>query len=306
MGTPKSEKPWRKVTAAFAALLLLGVIIGIATYVYEGSAEGYGYVVGQLLLPGILLAFLGRKGRLRGDVALAAMAVILILMNGFKIIDTYDVRRFQHEMASAEDREAALATSSTQVAALLRDANTTVEEVNAKIDAVFRELNEGSLERALAPSTLASIQTLNRYEKLLNDRIALAETAKERIDVELESMRQRLDKAANRYPGELSLGFKRGLNKRLEQMRSVYQRRVDLTTEVWKEAAAILAFVRSREGQYRIENGSITFDAVQDAEAYNAHFQKLQALGAQEQELDEAVQAHDMDVKGKRRQLGLE
>jgi hypothetical protein len=295
-----------KVTTVLAFVLLIGVIIGIGSYVYEASPAGFARIVGQMLLPGIVLSVLASKRRVRGDIALVVLALFLIAVNGLKIRDTYDVRRFEKEVTSAEpaEREAALASSSTQIAAMLRGSNTIMQEANTKIDAIFLELNDGAID-ALAPTSLADTASVHAYERLAHRKLMRAETAMQRVDAVLGDARQQINELAGNS-GELSLGFKKGIDKRFDQLRTFYERRVDLTARSLREIEAVLALMRSLAGQYRIENGSIVFDNNKDAEIYNSHYQTIQALAAQEQELDQAFQADLAAVKSKRQQFGLD
>ena len=91
-----------------------------------------------------LIGFLARKRKrpVRWDIGLVVITLFLIWTNRGRLLETYDLRRFQAELRAGgpAEREAALAASTTRMSALLRGMNTSAREAGTKISAIFTQL----------------------------------------------------------------------------------------------------------------------------------------------------------------------
>jgi len=296
----------RPITTILALAFLLAVLVGIGAYVYEGSAAGFGRLVGLAIVPSLVLGLVGFSARkskrsMRWDIGLVAIAFFLIWCTREDIFQTYDVRRFQSELRSAgpADREKVLATSTTQMGALWRGAVALSQEANTKISAIFAELDDPLLENVLTAESLNNMDAINKAETMANEKAAVARTAMQRIDAALANELQQDQKLASEFSETTASDFIQGVEERHVRHRALYQRRADLGVKTLEELVATLAFVSARAGNYRIENGKINFQSPEDADGYDAHLSKLQALVSQEDQLNKDIQAEEENSASK-------
>ena len=281
------------ITTVLALALLLAVLVGTGAYVYEGSAEGFAYLVGLAIAAGLVLGLIGffaRKSKrpMRWDVGLVIVALFLIWTNRERLLETYDLRRFQAELRSAspEEREAVLEASTTRMAALLRGVTSCAREAGTEISAIFAELE---LDESLTGESLNDIDRIYRAAKMANEKAALAGTAMQRIEAIMANELQQDQRLATAFSTAGIRVLIQGVEKRHARHHPLYKRRVDLQLGFLKELDATLAFVSSRAGTYQIERGEIYFQSTEDADRYGAHVAKLQDLTSQEDQLDKDI-----------------
>ena len=76
----------RPITTILALGFLLAVVVGIGSYGYEGSLDGFAYLVGLAIAAGLvlgLIGFLARKSKrpMRWDIGLVVITLFLIWTN---------------------------------------------------------------------------------------------------------------------------------------------------------------------------------------------------------------------------------
>jgi hypothetical protein len=282
----------RPITTILALGFLLAVVVGIGSYGYEGSLDGFAYLVGLAIAAGLVLGLIGflarkRKRPVRWDIGLVVITLFLIWTNRGRLLETYDLRRFHAELRAGgpAEREAVLAASTTRMGALLRGMNTSAREAGTKISTIFTQLE---LDESLTGVTLNNIDRINRAAKMANEKAALARTSMQRIEVILTNELQQDQKLVSGFSAASALI--QGVEERHARNRPLYKRRADLQIAFLKELDATLAFVSTRTGSYGIESGKIYFQSSEDADRYGAHVAKLQALTAQEDQLDKDMQ----------------
>jgi hypothetical protein len=163
----------------------------------------FGEAVGATLVAGIVFALTakGTKNPVWLGVPFAALIGVLLMQHGREILETYDARRFQSELSSADqgDRGKALANSSTQMAALLRQANALGEQTNSKISAIFIEIDDPALVDVLDAQHLNDPAAIDQAKELATEKITLARTAMQRIDAVLADDTQEAKKIVDGF-----------------------------------------------------------------------------------------------------------
>jgi hypothetical protein len=262
-----------------------------------GEATGVG-LLAWLVARGIAR---GDKRPVRLDIVFGLVTAFLLITHGREILETRDLHRFQSELSSASpaDREKVLANSTTNMAALIRKASSLGQEANTKISAIFAELDDPLFGAPLGPETISNTDAINRTQTKANEKAALARTAMQRVDAVLANELQQDKQLADGFSETTARDFIYGVERRHARHRSLYQRQADLMVEGLEELSAALAFVRSRAGAYRIENGNIEFHSTEDVAAYNAHFLKLQDIVVKQGQLNNDLRAEQETATSK-------
>ena len=109
-----------------------------------------------------------------------------------------------------------------------------------------------------------------------------------RIDSILQNEMKQLQMFGEGFSKDMTANVLKGTTRRHERHRTLYQRQADLNVRFLEEMQATLSFLNSHAGEYKIADGRVVFQSQSDADLYNSHFSKLQALAAEQETLDQA------------------
>lgn len=307
-----SERPGpskMEVLAVSCVALFFFFAFGISWYL--GSASyALGYAFGSTLIAAIAFAATARSTRnpVWLGVVFAISVSVLLLQNGRKILEMHDARQFQSELSSVAPgvREKVLENSTTQMAAMYRQVKALGAQASSQISAIFAEIDNSALSDALTGDQLSNPASVYQAHRQALKQLELARSAMQRIDAILAEEKKEVKKALSNFSQSTATEGFRGIEDRHSQHRLFYQQKVSLSIEGIQQIGAMLGFVESRVGTYRLESGHLVFQGTTDAETYNGHLAKLEAIAAREEQFQQAAQELQEEQVRKLRELGLQ
>jgi hypothetical protein len=303
----------RRTSTVIAAAALVGCVAGISWYVYEGSPDGsaetIGEAAGAALIPAVIALAIARGSfrQARWDVVFAVAAVLLLYTDRGPIADAYDTRQFQAEVRSAGAANAwkVAETSRTRIAGDIRVAMRASKDANAKIAAIFAEIEDPKIWSVLTPSALSQ-QGVSAAVVGTTRTSALVATAMDRIDRALADEREAIRAGMADQPRYVSDNMLRGVGRRQAEFRRYYVLQASIDGRALNSLSEILSLLISLNGRYRVDGPKVLFEDEATLALYNQDLAALQgllrdriSLGEEEQKFMADWRAHDwLQVSG--------
>jgi hypothetical protein len=286
-----------------AFVLFVLVVAGLAIFVYPttyGVAYLTGRALGSFAIIGLFAAIISkvRKRPVRFDIVFA-LAIITIVGFSFKdVLAVYDLRRFQSEVrAAGPDKMAdAIRSSTTRIGGLYRSVILIGEETSTKVENALSFLDDDpALDSPLAPPKVTDRSALTDARRAAATISSRLPGALPTFDSIIQEEADRIEATADDLTDEMRGVLVSAIKQRRARDREFLERRLDLTSRLMALLTEAVDFLIPKVGTFEIDKDILLFASQQDADSYNALFNRLQSLVQEEEQLGREIQEVEND-----------
>jgi hypothetical protein len=287
---PLDQKAITRRRIAFFVALIFVLLTGayLASEIYDGSAQGIGYLFGEFLGAWAFLSLLswwGRKATYFPAVVLVIAALIVIGSNFGKVQEAIAAREGMAALQGVTDvtntqqiDEALRRNPSNKFLQMMAMASKASNETGAAAAKLQDEIEPAALSKDIDPGT-ATRSELEAFRRVLQTAETNASAFVLRYQALLKAEHDKVESNARslNVDKDVVTDLLSGVDKRNAKAAAFVSRMMPARAELYRAYGNYLTFLIGEYGSYKVVNGRVIFPQQSTADRFNAGASTLTA-----------------------------